>query len=95
MKMRSLAVAGTIMLATVTTAAAQTQQQPQAANPNGQYATMRDQEPGAQASRSDWFISPNDPRYQLNGAPRAGQEPVFNTPYAPIQSGGGDHGGGQ
>ena len=92
MTMRSLALAGTIMLATVTGAAAQTQQQG-AVDSNGQVARVHDQDAG-KSTRSDWFISPNDPRYQENGAPRVGEEPVFNTPYAPIQ-GGGPGGGGQ
>ena len=93
MKMRSLALAGTIMLATVTGAAAQTQQR-SAVSSNDQVAKVHDQDT-AKPSRSDWFISPNDARYQENGAPRAGEVPVHNTPYAPIQGhseGGGGRG---
>ena len=86
MKMRSLVLAGVVTLATVTAAAAQTQS---AANSNDQVAKVHDQT----TTRSDWFISPNDPRYQENGAPRVGEEPVFSAPYAPIQ-GGGPGGGG-
>ena len=36
-------------------------------------------------SRGSRFISPNDPRYQDTGAPRAGEPANENTPYAGIR----------
>ena len=82
MKVRSLALTGAVLLATVTAAAAQTRQ-PDTAKLGGQTAAVAAQEPAASRGR-DWFISPTDPRYQENGAPRVGEVPDRNTAYAGI-----------
>ena len=88
MRTQSLALAGAIMLATAACAVEQSGD-----SGSGQIASTRDHE-AARSSRGDWFISPNDPRYQQSGAPRAGEKPVRLTPYAPIQGGGGPSGNG-
>ena len=90
MTMRRLTLAGTVVLAALSGAAALAESRP-AATDGGQVATMPTR-PAAEPTRDDWFISPNDPRYQANGAPRAGETPFRNAPYAPIHGGGGGNG---
>jgi hypothetical protein len=77
---RTLALAGAVLLASVGTAAAQSTP-PAAPVAHDQVATGAPRQP---APRSTWFISPNDPRYQENGAPRRGEETDRDAPYAPI-----------
>ena len=89
MRTRSLALAGAIMLATAACAAVE-----QSGDSGSRQVASTPDQGVARSSRGDWFISPNDPRYQESGAPRAGQKPVRLTPYAPIQGGGGPSGNG-
>jgi hypothetical protein len=86
MTMRCLRLSGTVGLAVMSGVAACAEPQG-TATVGGQVVTTLSR-PGDQPSRDDWLISPNDPRYQANGAPRVGEKPLRNAPYAPIHGNG-------